>query len=92
MAKFLMLGKYSSDAVKGISGDRTKKVTGIIEKSGGKVNFMYALIGPYDLAFVVDLPGIQDAFKASVAITKATDIGFTTMPTVTVEEFDKIIG
>lgn len=92
MAKFIMLGKYSSEAVKGISGDRTKKVTGIIEKAGGKVNSMYALIGAYDLAFIVDLPGIQDVFKASVAITKATDIAFTTMPAVTVEEFDKILG
>jgi len=53
---------------------------------------MYALVGSYDLAFIVDLPGIQDILKASVAITKATDIGFTTMPAVTVEEFDKIIG
>jgi uncharacterized protein with GYD domain len=91
MAKFLMLGKYSVEAVKGITAERTKKVVGVVEKSGGKVNAMYALLGAYDLAFVVDLPGMQEALKASVAITKSTDISFTTFPAVTVEEFDKIV-
>lgn len=92
MAKFLMLGKYSAEAVKGITAARTNQVVGIIEKSGGKVNTMLALLGSYDLAFVVELPGIQEAMKSSVALTKATDIGFTTLPAVTVEEFDKIVG
>lgn len=92
MAKFLMLGKYSAEAVKGISAERTNKVVGIIENSGGKVNFMYALLGTYDLAFVVDLPGIKEAMQSSVELTKSTDIAFTTLPAVTVEEFDKIVG
>jgi len=92
MAKFLMLGKYSNEATKGISGERTKKVVGAIEKAGGKIDYMYALLGAYDLAFVVDFPGVKDAMKASIALTKATDIGFSTMPAITVEEFDKIVG
>ncbi len=91
MAKFLMLGKYSAEAVKGIAGERTKKVIGIIEKQGGKVNSMYALLGQYDLVFVVDFPDVKDVIKASIALTKATDIGFITLPAITVEEFDKII-
>lgn len=92
MAKFLMLGKYSSEAVKGISAERTKKVAGTIEKAGGKIDSMYALLGTYDLAFVVDFSGLKDVMKASIALTKATDIGFNTMPAITVEEFDKIAG
>jgi hypothetical protein len=35
MAKFLMLGKYSLEAIKGISSARTKKATVVIEKAGG---------------------------------------------------------
>jgi len=92
MAKFLMLGKYSVEAVKGIDAERTNKVAAVIEKFGGKVNSMYALLGTYDLAFVVDLPGIQEAMKSSVAITKMTAISFTTFPAVTVEEFDRIVS
>ena len=92
MAKFLMLGKYSVEAIKGIAADRTKKGMEIIEKAGGKVNSMYALLGNYDLAFVVDFPGITEAMKASVALAKLTGIGFATSPAMSIEEFDKIIG
>jgi uncharacterized protein with GYD domain len=92
MAKFLMLGKYSSEGVKGIAADRTKKVVKSIRKSGGKINAMYALLGCFDIAFVVDFSGNADAMKASIAITKLTGIGLTTHPAISVEEFDKILG
>ena len=91
MAKFLMLGKYSVEAIKGITAERTKRVVETIEKAGGKVNAMYALLGNYDLAFVIDFPGITEAIKASVALTKLTSVGFTTYPAITVEEFDRIM-
>ncbi|MCM8801141.1 MAG: GYD domain-containing protein [Candidatus Omnitrophica bacterium] len=92
MARFLMLGKYSSEAIKGITKERTKKVNKIIESSSGKVEAMYALLGAYDLAFIVDFPSLKDALKASVEITRLTGIGFSTSPAITVEEFDKLVG
>lgn len=92
MAKFLMLGKYSIEGVKGITTERTKKVVDVIQKAGGTINSMYALLGTYDLVFLVDLPGIQEALKTSVTLTKLTDISFTTLPAITVEEFDKLVG
>jgi uncharacterized protein with GYD domain len=92
MVRFLMLGKYSLEGVKGISAARTKKVVDIIKKAGGKVSSMYALIGTYDLAFIVDFPGISEIMKASVALTKSTGISFTTFPSLSIEEFDKLVG
>jgi uncharacterized protein with GYD domain len=92
MARFLMLGKYSPQAIKGIRSERTKKVVQIIKKSGGRVNALYALLGNYDLAFIVDFPGVKDALKASVGLTKLTGIGFSTSPAITVEEFDRLAG
>ena len=92
MAKFLMLGRYSVDGVKSIAAKRTKTVVEIIQKSKGKVNAMYALLGSYDIAFIVDFPTNEDVMKASIAITKLTDIGFITCPALPVEEFDKISG
>lgn len=92
MAKFLMLGRYSLEAIKGITAERTKKVVETIEKSGGKVDSMFALLGNYDLAFMVDFPGVKEAMKASVGLAKLTGISFTSSPAVTVEEFDKIAG
>jgi uncharacterized protein with GYD domain len=92
MAKFMLLGKYSPEAIKGISAERTKKALVIIEGSGGKVNAMYALLGSYDLALIIDFPGVSEAMKASVKLTDLTGVGFTTSPAIPIEEFDKVMG
>lgn len=92
MAKYLMLGKYTTEAVKKISKERTKTVIDAIKKCNGTTEAMYVLLGPYDLAFIVDFPKNEDAIKASVQLTKLTDIAFTTFPAITVEEFDKLVG
>ncbi len=92
MPTFFMFGKYSSEAVKEISAERTRKVISLVEKLGGKVNSMYALLGEYELVFIVDFPGTQEAMKASVGLTKLTGISFSTSPAVTVEHFDKMIA
>ena len=36
MSIFLMFGKYSSEAMKDISSDRTEKAREVIQKNGGK--------------------------------------------------------
>lgn len=92
MATFLMFGKYSAQAIKEASPKRTKAAEDLIKKLGGKVQAMYALLGETDLLLVVDLPGIEAAVKASVALGKMTGISFTTCPAVSVAEFDKIIA
>jgi len=92
MATFAMLGRYSQEAIKGISKERTKKAVNIITKAGGTVHGMYALLGPYDLLFLVDLPGAEEAMKVSVALSKLTGVSFATCPAVTVETFDNLVG
>ncbi|MCI0745824.1 MAG: GYD domain-containing protein [Verrucomicrobia subdivision 3 bacterium] len=92
MATFLMLGKYSSEGVKGASAARTKTISGMIEQCGGRVDAMYALLGEHDLAFIVTMPGINEATKASFAISKATGIAFSTSPAMTVSEFDRLVS
>ncbi len=92
MATFLMFGKYNAESVKGISKKRTQKVSEVTKKLGGKVLASYALLGCHDLVFIVDLPDTAKAMKASIDLAKATGIGFTTSPAVTVEEFDKIVA
>ena len=39
---------------------------------------------------IVEFPGVKEAMKASVELTKVLDVSFTTVPAVTVEEFDKL--
>ena len=84
MSIFFMFGKYSSDALKEINAKRTAKAVSIVEEYGGKVNSMYALLGGHDLVLIVELPGTEEAVKASIALTKFTGISFSTLPAVTV--------
>lgn len=91
MATFLMFGKYSSEAIKGISSKRTEETVSLIRKFGGEVRSMYVLLGEKDLVFVLTFPGIEQAMKASVALSKLTGISFTTLPAVSVEDFDKMM-
>ena len=92
MSTFLMFGRYSSEAVKQISAERTGKATSVIKKFGGQVNSMYALLGEYDLVLIVELPGVEEAMKASLALTQLTGISFSSSPAVTVETFDKMVA
>ena len=92
MAAFFMMGKYSAGSIKEISSGRTKKAVEVIEQNKGKVNSMYALLGGNDLVLITDFPGINEAMKASIALTKLSGIAFSTFPAVSVDEFDKMIG
>ena len=91
MPIFMMFGKYSSEALKGISSERTDKAVEVIKKNGGKVISMYAVLGEHDLVFTLDFPDSEKALAASVALNKLTGISFTTSPVVEVEKFDKLI-
>ena len=92
MSIFLMFGKYSSEAMKHISPDRTEKAREVIQKNGGKIISMYAVMGEHDLVFTIDFPDADKAIATSVALYKLTGIHFTTSPVVDVEQFDKLVG
>ncbi len=91
MAIFFMFGKYTSKAMEEISAQRTQQAVDEIKKLGGEINAMHVLLGEYDLCFCVSLPGIEEAMKASVNLSKLTGISFTTCPAVTVEAFDNLV-
>lgn len=90
MATYLMFGKYSPEALKGISAKRTDEVKALIKKHGGELKSAYAALGGVDLVMIVDLPDTARAMAASAALAKSTGIAFTTSPALTVEEFDKL--
>ncbi len=92
MATFFMLGKYSTEALSGANAERTERAVAVIKKHGGEVKSMYALLGEYDLAIIVELPGTAEAMKASMALTDLTGIAFSTSTAVPVEEFDKLVA
>jgi uncharacterized protein with GYD domain len=91
MTKFAMLGKYTMFGLKAISAKRSEKAIAIIGDCGGKLEAGYMLLGETDIVLLVDFPGVPEAMKASVELSKLLDIAFTTAPAMTVEEFDKLI-
>jgi uncharacterized protein with GYD domain len=92
MTTFIMTGRYSPDAVKQISGERTTEGTETIQRCGGKLVAGYATMGKTDLLLIVEFPGVSEAIKASVALSKATGIAFSTVPAIGLADFDKLVG
>jgi uncharacterized protein with GYD domain len=92
MASYVMLGKYSGEALKGISAGRTDEAKALIKKHGGELKAAYAVLGAVDLVMIVELPDTAGAMATSAALAKLTGIAFTTSPAVTVEEFDKLVA
>lgn len=91
MPVYFMFGKYSSEAMKEISKERTKKTIDIVNQFGGEITAMYALMGAYDLVLISSFPNMQNALQASITITRATGISFSTLPAMSVEEFDELM-
>jgi len=91
MPIFMLFGKYTSEALKGISSKRTEQAVRLIEKNDGKVISMYAVLGEHDLVFTLDFPDAEKAMAASVALNQLTGISFTTSPVVEVEKFDRLM-
>jgi uncharacterized protein with GYD domain len=92
MQTFFMFGKYTTEAMEEIHPERTETSKRIIEELGGKIVHMYALLGDHDLMIIVELPGIDEALRASVSLSMLTKISFTTSPAVHIDYFDVIIG
>ena len=92
MSLFMMFGKYSSEALRGISSERTKQAEALIKEQGGDIKSMYAVLGEHDLVFTIDFPDTERAMAASVALHRLTGISFSTSPVVEAEQFDKLVG
>jgi len=90
MATYFMIGNYTSEGIKGISANRTDKCKEIFKKLGGEIKSINALLGCYDLVIIVDLPGNEEAIKASIRIGKETGLSFRTFPAISADRFDQI--
>ena len=92
MSTYFMFGKYSSDAMKGISASRTEKAGKLIQKYDGEIKSIYVLLGEKDLVIIATFPGTVQAVKSSISLTKLTGITFTTSEAIGVEEFDRMVS
>ncbi|TVQ35890.1 MAG: GYD domain-containing protein [Spirochaetaceae bacterium] len=91
MATFFMFGRYDQAALKGISSARTSEAHGLVAGLGGSVKSEYVLLGEHDLVLVVELPGAEEAMKASVGLTKLTGISFSTAQALPLSTLDRLV-
>ena len=92
MATYFLTGTYGADAIKGISQKRTSDVSKMIEEMGGKIVSIYLLLGEKDLVIIAEFPGLKEAIKGSVNISRMTGISFSTNPAITAAEFDEFMA
>ena len=91
MTTFFLFGKYSVEALNVISSERTKAAESLINELGGEIKTMYTLLGVYDAVLILDMPNLEQAMQASVALTRLTGISFTTSPAIKAEKFDGLV-
>jgi len=92
MTTYFMFGKYSLDALNTLSGERSQKAVSVIEANGGTLKSAHMLLGETDVVAIVDLPDTEHAMKTSVELSKLLGISFNTVPALTVEAFDRLMG
>ena len=92
MTTYFMFGKYSLDALSALSGERTQKAVSVIEANGGTFKSAHMLLGETDVVAIVDLPDTERAMKTSVELSKLLGVSFNTVPALTVEAFDQLMG
>jgi uncharacterized protein with GYD domain len=86
-----MFGKYSLEALKEVSAERSEQAIALVEAYGGQILAGYALLGQHDLVLIVELPGTEEAVKTSVALSRLLGISFATSPAVNMRDFDTIV-
>ena len=91
MSTYLMFGKYSMEAVRAISPERTQKSMALIKENGGEFQGGYALLGEFDLVLIVDLADTEHAMQTSAALSNLLGISFSTAPAVSLEDFDRFM-
>lgn len=91
MNTYFMFGKYSHEATKEITPERTTKAKKIIGKLGGQVKGMYAILGDYDIIMLIEGPDMESIMKISVDLHILTGIHFSTYPAMPVDYFDALI-
>jgi uncharacterized protein with GYD domain len=92
MPKYLFIGNYTSDGVRGLLKEggtgRRGAVLELMASVGGTVEGYYFAFGGDDVYIIVDLPGPAAAAAASLAVAASGAAGLRTVVLLTPEEVD----
>ena len=95
MAKYLVLGSYTPEGLKGLQKDkasgRREATRQAVESVGGKVEAYYYSFGEHDTVCIFDFPDNVAAAAVSGSVSMAGLVRTQTIPLLTVEEIDKAL-
>lgn len=91
MCTYILLGRYSFEAIKGINVTRTRMAHDLAKKYKGSIKSVYALCGNTDLILITEFPGTAEALQFSVALTRHTGIAFSTSEAIAADRFDQLM-
>ena len=93
MAKYLILGSYTQDGLKGLLKEggtgRRSAVEAAVKSMGGKVDAFYFAFGDADVVSIIDVPDHVSAAALAIGISAAGSAGVKTTVLLTAEEVDQ---
>jgi uncharacterized protein with GYD domain len=93
MAKFLTLGSYTNDGLKGVLKEggtgRRKAVEDAVKAMGGHVESYYFAFGDFDVAVITDVPDNVTAAALAIGIASTGTVNLKTVVLLTPEEVDQ---
>lgn len=94
MAKFMYLGKYTAEGLKGLAAEggtkRLAAIEALTSSIGGKVLEYSFAVGEYDFVVIVDLPDNAAGLIAPVLTGASGTVRVTTVPLVSPKDMDEI--
>jgi len=91
MSTFILLGRYSYEAIKGISADRTSQAYDLAKKYKGNLKSIHILCGKDDVLMMAEFPGTEEVVQFSVALSRKTGIAFRTSEAIAADRFDQLM-
>lgn len=94
MAKFLYLGKYTADGLKGLAADGGTRRKAAIEQFassiGGKILEYSFAVGEYDFVVIADVPDNAAGLIAPIMTGASGTVNLLTVPLVSPQEIDEV--
>ena len=96
MAKYLVVGSYSAEGLKGLQKDkasgRQKAVEGALSALGGKLEGIYYAFGEDDVYVLCDFPDNVSVAAMSLGVSSTGLVRIKTIPLLTVAEVDQALS
>lgn len=90
MPKYVILYRYTG-AIEGGGPQRFVEAQRIVAGEGGEIVAVYGLLGPYDVASVIECPDNRAAMKVAAAVGNLIGARSLTMPAVERDDFLQLL-